>query len=147
MRARRTVTCLVTAVLLWGGACADESGDDVADTGSADDPRSEAERQADEDDAAAMLLTIDDFPSGWEEGPPDDDDDESDEDIQADLAECLGIDPDEINPDNPHATSPTFESSDDERVGVRVAFTPSAEFLRRAAACADCGKRSHHRRR
>lgn len=126
MRARRMVTCLATGALLWGAACADESGDDVADAGAAGDPRSEAERQADADDAAAMLLTIDDFPPGWEEGPPDEDD-ESNDDIQADLADCLGIDPDEIDPDNPDAASPTFESSDDERVGVRVAFTPSSD--------------------
>jgi hypothetical protein len=128
MQARRRITCLVAGALLWGAACADESGDDLAGASTADDSRSEAERQADEDDAAAMLLTIDDFPPGWEERPAPEGDEGSDsDDLQTDLADCLGVDRDEVDSDNPDAMSPTFRSSDDERVGVMVAFTPSTD--------------------
>src|SRR5262245_3057457 len=101
---------MVTLVAACGG---DDDGDSSGGTtegteahGPADDPRSESEQADDQAAAEAMLLTLADFPSGWEEVPADEEDDGNDE-LTADLADCLGVDPAELDPDNPKATSPT----------------------------------------
>lgn len=134
MRARRAVPAIAAIVLATGVACGGDGRDEADDSGSTDttagasrddDPRTDSERQADEASAQAMVLTLDDFPPGWEEGPADDE--EADEELQADLARCLGVDPAAMNPDNPRATSPAFVSSEDQEVGSEVAFTPSVE--------------------
>lgn len=136
MRAQRAVACMAVVIALAGACGGDDDGDSTSGSpeptsgqSADDDPRTESERQADQDAAEAMLLTLDDFPSGWQEEPADDEEasEEEDEAIQADLAECLGIDPEDFDPDNPSATSPTFTSPDEKEVSVDVAFAPSAE--------------------
>jgi hypothetical protein len=129
---------MVTLVAGCGGDDDDADGDSrgttTEGTGAqdpADDPRGASERADDQAAAEAMLLTLADFPSGWEETPADEADDENDE-LSADTADCLGVDPDELDPDNPKATSPSFSSSDDDEASVEVAFTPSEEAATRA---------------
>ena len=129
MRARWIVSC--AAAILLSGGCASESNDaDRAATndGAAEEAEADdvaVDREADQAAADAALLTLDDFPSGWQEGPPvpEDDDDE----VQADMAECLGIDPDEVDSGNPRATSPPFVSEDEHEVLVGVTMAPSAD--------------------
>src|SRR5919106_1445677 len=100
----------VAAVIALAAACGGEKG---RGTGAKtptdgphanDDPRTEAERQADEDAAEAMLPTLDDFPPSWQEDVTEDEADEQDEELEAELAECLGIDPAEFEADDPNAT-------------------------------------------
>jgi hypothetical protein len=141
MRAPRTLACVAALIALTAAACGGDDDDDGSGSGTTepaggqgaeDDPRTESERQADEDAAEAMLLTLDDFPAGWQEGETDEDEEEEEfEELQADLADCLGVDPDELNPDNPTATSPSFTSPDDEEVSVEVNFTASTEAANR----------------
>jgi hypothetical protein len=116
---RRTTTIaglvlLTTAVVGWG--------DD-------DDGRTEAEEDADEEQAEEIVLTLDDLPDGWVANPSDDDDDVDDDDdqVQAELADCLGVDESVLDPDNPEAESPEFTSPTDQEVNAKVAFTPSAD--------------------
>lgn len=85
-----------------------------------DDPSEEEGEEL----AESIVLTLDDMPAGWESTPADDDEDE---DIQADLADCLGVDDDELDGDNPKAVSPDFSSPNDEEVSATVTVTPSAE--------------------
>jgi hypothetical protein len=47
------------------------------------------------------------------------------------MADCLGVDPAELNADNPEAVSPSFSSSNDEEASVEVDFTPSEEAATR----------------
>lgn len=95
-----------------------------------DDPRTSAERTADQEAAKAIVLTLDDLEAGWESTPPDEETD-NDEEIKADLADCLGIDPDVMDPDNPSADSPDFTSANEE-VSASVSYTPSIEAAEQA---------------
>lgn len=147
MRARRMIPYVAAVVALTAPACGDDDGGEASDDdvdatesteagggGAGDDDRTDEERAADEAAAEAMLLTIADFPPGWQEEPADDEDepdDDEDEELNARLAECLGVDPAEFDPDNPSAESPSFTSANDEDVSVDVAFTPSAEAASR----------------
>jgi hypothetical protein len=106
-------------------------GDDGGDGGEDDlgslpeDGRTEAELADDTAAAEAVLLTVDDLPAGWSAGAPDDE--EEDEELQAALAECLGVDPELLDPDNPQAKTPDFTSPDGgDQVTADVTFTPSA---------------------
>jgi hypothetical protein len=130
MRLGRASACLLTVVTLATAGCAGEGAgdntsraDDAVTQQDAGDQRSEAERQEDEAIAETALLTLDDFPAGWEAVPAEDDED--DDELQADLAQCLGVDEAELDTDNPTATSPTFTSSNDEKVAVDVSLTRS----------------------
>lgn len=91
----------------------------------ADDPRTDAEWTADEAAAESMLLTLSDFPPGWESMPAEQA--EPDERFVEQLAECLGVDESEIDPNDPEAQSPTFVSSDGDQVSSRVTFAPTVE--------------------
>jgi hypothetical protein len=133
MRVVRTVGCLVAVATLAVG-CSDDGDGDGDDASGAEeaseqqdsgDERTDAEREADQQAAEAMLLTLGDFPAGWEAGPVEED--EGNEDLRGDLANCLGVDEDVLDSDNPQATSPTFASSNDEEVSVEVGFTPSSD--------------------
>ena len=91
---------------------------------------SEASRAEDLAIAESAVLMIEDFPPGWEEGPVESPSD--DPEIEAGIAECLDVPVDELYPDNPQATSPTFISPQDEEVSSHVAVTPSPEDAQRA---------------
>jgi len=137
MRLGRASACLLTVVTLATAGCADEGkGDDSSwadDATTQQDPgdqRSDAERQEDEAIAETALLTLDDFPAGWEAVPAEDGED--DDELVADLAQCLEVDEAELDPDNPTATSPTFTSSNDEAMTAEVSLTPSSGDASRA---------------
>lgn len=122
-RLRPIAAALVLALIL--AACGDDSSD------TATDPRSEEERAADAALAANFVLTADDLPAGW---VVDDDDDGGDGDDDApsridDLAECLGVESNRLDVENPSAESPTFISADQHRVQSEVSATPSAEWV------------------
>lgn len=106
-----------------------DGGDTAAPPG--DDPRTSAERTADQEAAKAIVLTLDDLEAGWESTPPDEETD-NDKEMKADLADCLGIDPDVMDPDNPSADSPDFTSPNDEEVSASVSYTPSIEAAEQA---------------
>jgi hypothetical protein len=109
---------------------------------AADDPRTDDERAADEAAAETMVLTLSDFPPGWESTPAEED--EPDERFDEQLAECLGVDVSEIDPNNPKAGSPNFASSNGDQVTSQVAFTPTVEdatdalALRRQEGANEC---------
>ena len=113
------------------------------------DPRSEAERQADQAAAKAAVLTIDDFDgfkafaepwqalgSGDDQAQGDDetadaaDEDDPGGDILAEVAACLGVQGGLFGDDDPQATSPTFQAPDSvivPFVGTQVTYTAADE--------------------
>ena len=103
MRCRRCsylVTALVVAVAL--GACG-------SDDSAADDPRTEAELAADRAAAANAVLVLGDFPDGWTSEPHEEDtDDPNAPDIEAEMAECLGVDESEFDDSLVNVDSDTF---------------------------------------
>jgi len=112
----------MTSVLLFA-AC---GGDDTATeepSAPTEEPSADDERQADVAAAEKIVLTLADFEPGWEASPPEDDPDT--EDLDEDLADCLGITLEELEPDNPSADSDTFTSANDEEVEASVAITPT----------------------
>lgn len=135
MSAARSSACLVVAVLVALGACA-ESADDralSADTEEAEsgtgDGGEDRDRAADEAIARSTLLSLDDLPPGWEEEAaepaPDDDD------LQASLAECIGVDEAELYRGSPSSESPRFVSPDGDGVDMSVSMTPAPGDARR----------------
>lgn len=133
MRVRRAAAGVAVLATIVAG-CAREAGEHLTVEWGTPDPgpdtRTAAERQADEDAARGMLLTADDLP-GWRAGPADD---RGDDDIaQAALAECLGADRDNIDADNPSATSATFSTVDGRQaVSAEVTFTGSTAATARS---------------
>lgn len=131
MRVRRAAAGVAMLATVAAG-CAQEAGDDITVGWSTTDPgpdtRTTAERRADEDAARRMLLTADDLP-GWRAGPVDDSSDDAID--KAALAECLGVDREEIDADNPSASSATFST-----VGNRQAVSAEVTFTRSTAATA-----------
>ena len=126
MRVRRAAAGVAVVAAVAAG-CAREAGDDITVEWSTPDPgpdtRTAAERRADEDAARGMLLTADDLP-GWRAGPVNDRGDDAID--QAALAECLGADREDIDADNPSATSATFSTNGDRQaVSAEVTFTRS----------------------
>ena len=103
MRCRRyshLVTALVLAVAL--GACG-------SDDSAADDPRTEAQLAADREAAAKAVLVLDDFPDGWTSEPFEEDpDDPNAPDVEAEMAECLGVDESEFDDSLVNVDSDTF---------------------------------------
>lgn len=116
---------LLAVLVLAAGCGGDDDGGDAAGSGPGDDPRTEAERQADVDTAGTILLTLGDFPAGWEEEPAESDED--DQALQDDMAECLDVDPALLADDDPQAKSPSFVAPSEEEVSAEVTLTASAE--------------------
>lgn len=112
------------------GGGEDSSEDSGGDLEVLDDPRSDAERDADEAAAAEIVLTLDDMPAGFTEGEPQDADE--DESMLDPLAECLGVDRGLLDPDNPEAKSPEFDSVGGSQVSVEVSFRASPEHAGQA---------------
>jgi hypothetical protein len=147
-RVRQAAACLVVLAAL-AAACGGDDDDAAAGGGSGGDTTTTAEgsggeRSADDldaDQAAAekMLLTIGDFPSGWQAQPDEGEDDgeggggsapgePSDDELTADLAECLHVDAGELSDDDdPSAESPSFQNADEDEASVEVAFAASPE--------------------
>ena len=90
-----------------------------------DDSRSDAERSADQQLADDAVLKLTDLPPGWESAPADDE--TNNDELSAELAECLDVDPTFFDSSNPTAESPTFTSAQDEQITSEVAVTASAE--------------------
>jgi hypothetical protein len=130
MRSARTLVALLLPLALLGACGDDDSDTDAASTTSSssastappssadgDDGGEEAvgapDRVADQALADSVVLTLDDLGPGWtvsEEDDEGDEDDAEDELFEDELAECLGVDPDEIpdDSDDPEAVG-TFE--------------------------------------
>jgi hypothetical protein len=134
MRSRLMVVCLGAVTALAVGCSSGD--DDVADTLGAqgdapDDQRSDAQRQTDQAAAEAMVLTLDDVPAGYQADPPDEDDDD-DAALDAQMAQCLDVDPAVIDPDNPKAESPDFSTPDGDQISSEVSIAPSVEAAEKA---------------
>lgn len=117
-------------------ASAVESSDPTA---SSDEPEEETSPSspdpADLKIAEAALLTLADFPVGWEAVPAEDDD--QDVEGQEEIAECIGVDYDELyDGSNAEAQSPAFTNEDDEDVSVEVTVDATEEEMAEAFAIA-----------
>ena len=100
-RTGRAAAALVAAAALAGGC---------AVTAEHRSERPPADRAADIAATRTMFLTLDDLPAGWQAGIVDDRDDGVTPLVDTVLADCLGRDLDDLRPDLPEATSPTFAS-------------------------------------
>jgi len=142
VRTRHRVGLMATALALVAAGCASESdgdgdgaapgdGGDDTDLEVLDDPRSDAERESDEAAADEAVLTLDDMPAGWTEGPAVDDENDT---LRGQLADCIGIDRDVLDPDNPEARSPELTSPGGEQVRAEVAYSASPDHAGQAFA-------------
>lgn len=78
--------------------------------------------EADKAVAEAALLTLQDFPAGWEAAPPDEGD-EDDRSSREDIADCVGVDYDQLyDEENVEANSPTFTAENDNEVEHKVSL-------------------------
>lgn len=113
-----------------------------ADAQAPEDPRSDAERQADQEAAEAAVLTIDDFDAfeePWEAIPSEDGEDDGeegagDDNVLDQVATCLGVRSGLFGDDNPEAGS-AFQAPDGPRqpfVTVQVTLAASGETMARA---------------
>ncbi|MGB3734326.1 MAG: hypothetical protein WA964_05175 [Ilumatobacter sp.] len=97
------------------------------------DPASESDRDA----AASALLSLGDYPEGWTEGPAPDDSDEEEFDLQASVAECLGVAVDEypdFTDDESRAESGVFMSPEGASVQQQVVLVADVEVATDAMA-------------
>ncbi len=134
MRGGRSYRWISLLLIVVVPSCGDDDDDQPSNTTQSESPAttsgSEASRAEDLAIAESAVLTINDFPPGWEEGPVERPSDNPE--IEAGIAECLDVPVDELYPDNPQATSPTFTSPQDEEVSSRVTVTPSSEDAQQA---------------
>lgn len=135
-----TAVGLLPVVLLTLVGCAGESDDESDSPGAgasasehsgsaapSSDPAGSAPTQeatevgpADQAIADAALLTLQDFPPGWEAAPADD---TEDEESQREIAECVGVDYEDLYGDQfAEAESPDFTSENDEEVSNMVSL-------------------------
>ena len=110
-----------------GGATATTGGDTTTDDGEAtDDPRTDEELAADEAAAAEDLLTVEDLGTDWQ-AQPREEDEESQDEFNAELADCIGVDPALLDRDNPSAQSDDFVNTLQQTVNNEITYTPSEE--------------------
>ena len=114
---------MTAAALAFGGCSSDSTGDTPIDgeasQSAEDDGGSDEPDPRDQAIADAALLTLKDFPAGWEAASPEGDED--DREGQEKIAECVGVEYDELYDDtNAEATSPDFTNDMDEEVSVEV---------------------------
>lgn len=134
MRSGRLYRWIPVLFMVVVASCGDDDDAQPSNT-TESEPRatssgSEASRAEDLAIAESAVLMIEDFPPGWEEGPVEPPSDNPE--VEAGIAECLGVPVDELYPDNPQATSPTFTSPQDEEVSSWVTVTPSPEDAQQA---------------
>lgn len=136
-RVRQATACLVVLAALAAGCGGDDddagTGSDGGTTtteGGSDGERSAADLAADRAAAEKMLPTVKDLPAGWTAQPAEDEDggSPSDEELNAQLAECMNVDPDTFSGEgDATAESPSFANADEQEAQVEVAFTASEE--------------------
>jgi hypothetical protein len=114
------LAALVSAAALGacGGSSSGGSGDantQPASTASSGD----FDKAAAQQQAQAALLTVDDLPDGWT-STPSDDSDEDNQEVQGQLADCVGVDASifaDDGPDKAMAQSDEFASPENGRTG------------------------------
>src|SRR5262245_15586296 len=112
------------------------------------DPRTAADRRADEAAAKAMVPTQADFPAGWHPVPADDTSATAgpdDKALETDLATCLHVDPAVfVSGDDPGADSPTFTDANEAEVQVSAGMVATVDKAKSEfaifsqAGAADC---------
>jgi hypothetical protein len=126
------IAAVLLALVFFLPSC---GGDDGEDTSGETKENKSSESTTPEPDPAdqaiaeSSLLTLQDFPAGWEAEPADDDEDSSlDKDA---LAECVGVEYDELYDDSAaEAESRTFISPQDEEIDHEVGIASDEEWTR-----------------
>lgn len=115
---------VVLAVALVACSSGSDGSDDAG--GTFEDNRTEAQLVDDREAATRALPVLDDFPLGWAAEPRDDDPVDG-PDFNAEMAECLGVDPALMADSKVEVKSDTF-SFDDAEVEADVSMLPTRAY-------------------
>lgn len=117
------MVAVAVAVLL--AACGSDSGGSGGPV-DLEDTRTEAQLTADRTAAQQALPVLDDFPPGWTAEPREGEDVDA-PDLDAELADCLGVDEALLGDSKVEAQSDTF-NADDAEVEAEVSVLPTKAY-------------------